>query len=194
MKIFVTKDRIFLYIIIRHKKEVIFIDDLQSIYLLYADEVKKFLFCLTRNYDLSEELMQETFYQACKSIDRYNGKCKMSVWLCQIAKHLFYDYLKKAKHYKTISLDEALSTDVENEIPNDIEDTIIAKEQAQKIIDVALAIKEPYGEVFLLRVLGEGSFKEIGQIFSKSENWARVTFYRAKSLIYERVNKNEGDM
>ena len=77
---------------------------MEDIYQTYADEVKKFLICLTSDVDLAEELTQETFYQAVKSINRYNGECKMSVWLCQIAKHSFYNYLKK--HKQTFSIEE----------------------------------------------------------------------------------------
>lgn len=69
--------------------------ELDEIYSNYAEEIFKYLMCLCHNADISEELTQETFYQAVKSIDRYNGECKMSVWLCQIAKHSYYKYLER---------------------------------------------------------------------------------------------------
>lgn len=166
--------------------------DLQEIYINYANDIKKFLFCLTHNYDLSEELTQETFYQACKSIKRYDGSCKMSVWLCQIAKHAFYDYLKKQKHYKVVSVDEGC--DLVNVHQISLEDYLVTKEQTEEILHAISEIKEPYRKVFLLRTLGEMSFKEIGYIFEKSDNWARVTYYRAKGILFERINYNENDM
>lgn len=168
--------------------------DLQEIYINHANDIKKFLFCLTHNYDLSEELTQETFYQACKSIDRYDGTCKMSVWLCQIAKHIFYDYLKKQKHYSLISIDEngGLLAE-ENASRISLEDYYVIKEQAEDIIHAAIKMKEPYNRIFLLRTLGEMSFKEIGYIFEKSDNWARVTYYRAKEML-RRINHNESNM
>ena len=70
---------------------------MEKIYKEYFDIVNKYLFSLTNNSDISEELTQETFYRAVKSIDSYNGKCKMSVWLCQIAKNLWYNQCKKNK-------------------------------------------------------------------------------------------------
>ena len=79
-------------------------EDLSEIYKSYANEVKLFLLCLTSSEDLAEEITQETFYQAVKSIHRYNGECKISVWLCQIAKHSYFDYLKKAKHRNHMSI------------------------------------------------------------------------------------------
>ena len=74
-------------------------ETVQEIYITYANQVKRFLLCLTADADLAEELMQETFYQAVKSIDRYDGICRMSVWLCQIAKHLFYDHVKMVLNF-----------------------------------------------------------------------------------------------
>ncbi|ARJ39285.1 hypothetical protein SporoP8_10630 [Sporosarcina ureae] len=79
---------------------------LSEVYKSYANEVKAFLLCLTSNVDLAEELTQETFYQAVKSIERYNGECKMSVWLCQIAKHSYYDHLKREKYRNYSSLEQ----------------------------------------------------------------------------------------
>ena len=77
----------------------------KDIYMEYANIVKRFLISLSGNVDLAEDLTQETFYQAYKSIHRYNGNCKMSVWLCQIAKHVYFDYLKKEKHLQKVDLD-----------------------------------------------------------------------------------------
>lgn len=76
-----------------------------DMYLNYANTVKRFLISLTGNFDLSEDLTQETFYQAYRSIHRFNGDCKLSVWLCQIAKHVYFDHLKKKKHIQEVSID-----------------------------------------------------------------------------------------
>ena len=73
--------------------------DIEKIYKEYFETVNKYLFCLTRNSDISEELTQETFYKAVKKIDTYKGECKMSVWLCQIAKNLWYDQCRKNKKF-----------------------------------------------------------------------------------------------
>lgn len=161
---------------------------MQNIYILYADKIKKFLICLTNNYELTEELTQETFFQAYKSIERYNGQCKMTVWLCQIAKHLFYDYLKKQKHYISANTEEVVDIIIDSDSNGkSLEEQIIIKEQANEIYKKALAMREPYGKVFLLRTLGEMNFQEIGEIFNKSDNWARVTYYRAKSILREKM-------
>ncbi|MFA9557678.1 RNA polymerase sigma factor [Evansella sp. AB-rgal1] len=156
-------------------------EEISEIYNEYANEVFKYLMCLSHNSDLSEELTQETFYQAVKSIDRYNGECKMSVWLCQIAKHSFYKYLEKEKknrNHTSISNSEITYISPEDEYINSID-----KISLYKIIHL---MEEPLKEIVLLRILGGLSFKEIGEIQGKNENWARVNFYRAKVKLRER--------
>ena len=167
-------------------------EDLSNIYKSYANEVKRFLLCLTSSEDLAEELTQETFYQAVKSIHRYNGECKISVWLCQIAKHSYYDYLKKAKHRNHTSIDYLTQTGIDIRSNEDLPDIAMMKESTLRVIHQEIRqLKEPFAEIFLLRTTLDLSFKEIGDIFEKSENWARVTYYRAKCKLAERVDLDE---
>jgi RNA polymerase sigma factor (sigma-70 family) len=160
----------------------------ENIYEEYAQSVFKYLFSLTRNIDLSEELTQETFYQAVKSIDRYNGQCKMYVWLCQIAKHSYYKYLDKHKKHAHLSADTIAE---EVYAQGTIEEDVLKKSSIISLYKEIHKLDEPYKEVLLLRVSGELSFKEIGEILGHSESWARVTFYRAKVKIQERRKKDE---
>lgn len=168
-------------------------DTSKDIYTEYANIVKRFLISLTGNYDLAEELMQETFYQAYKSIHRYNGTCKMSVWLCQIAKHIYYDYLKKEKHIEKVEIENLDIFAIEHWEGN-VEEAYLVKEEIQELLFVVQQAKNFYGQVFWLRAYEELSFKEIGEILGKSENWARVTYYRAKEWIRERMESNESDV
>ncbi|MBO0589522.1 sigma-70 family RNA polymerase sigma factor [Sporosarcina sp. E16_8] len=167
-------------------------EDLSDIYKTYANEVKLFLLCLTSNVDLAEELTQETFYQAVKSIHRYNGACKISVWLCQIAKHTYYDYLKKEKYRNHASLEQLGQAGVDFQSNEDSPDVALIKEDTQQSIHMEIQrLKEPHREIFLLRTKLDLNFKEIGVIFGNTENWARVTYYRAKCTLAERVDLNE---
>ena len=167
-------------------------EDLSEIYKSYANEVKLFLLCLTSSEDLAEELTQETFYQAVKSIHRYNGECKISVWLCQIAKHSYFDYLKKAKHRNHASIDYLTNTGVDIRSKEDLLDIAMIKESTLREIHQEIRqLQEPYAEILLLRITMDLSFKELGDIYEKSENWARVTYYRAKCKLAERVNLDE---
>ena len=154
--------------------------DMEQIYEQYFETVNKYLFCLTHNNDISEELTQETFYKALKKIDTYNGECKISVWLCQIAKHIWYDYCKKNK--KVIQVEEELLKTREEDTT---EQKVISNDEKMLLYKKMQAIDEKTREVIYLRITGELSFKEIGIILNKTENWARVTFYRGKNQLKE---------
>ena len=151
--------------------------NMDEIYEECFETVYKYLFCLTHNSDISEELTQETFYRAVKKIDTYNGKCKISVWLCQIAKHLWYNQCRKNK--RIVNTDETF--DIED--PQNLEEQFIAGEEKVSLYKKMQNLDEKTREVMYLRITGELSFKEIGEILGKTENWARVTFYRGKNKL-----------
>ena len=161
--------------------------NMDEIYEECFETVYKYLFCLTHNSDISEELTQETFYRAVKKINTYNGKCKISVWLCQIAKHLWYNQCRKNK--RIVNTDETF--DIED--PQNLEEQFIAGEEKVLLYKKMQNLDEKTREVMYLRITGELSFKEIGEILGKTENWARVTFYRGKSKLKE-VDGNEKGM
>ena len=154
-------------------------NDVEKIYLEYAQLVYKYLFCLTNSEDLSEELMQETFYQAAKSIGSFRGECKLSVWLCQIAKHLWYKELQRKKHGH-LSLD--LAEDAMISAQNVEEDSLHNADKVE-LFRRMHQLDEKTREVMYLRLTGELSFAEIGDILNRSETWARVTFYRGKQRL-----------
>ncbi len=155
--------------------------NIEEIYKEYFEIVNKYLFCLTHNNDISEELTQETFYRAVKKIKTYKGECKISVWLCQIAKNLWYDKCRKDK--RIVHIDEKELFNIQT--LNDIEEQIISKEEKVALYRKLQKLDEKTREVIYLRITGELSFKEIGIILNKTENWARVTFYRGKNKLKE---------
>lgn len=155
--------------------------DIEKIYEEYFEIVNKYLFCLTRNNDISEELTQETFCIAVKKIDTYKGECKISVWLCQIAKNLWYDLCKKNKNFKNVQELYLLNLQEENVV----EEQVILKDRKLSLYKKMQILDEKAKEVMYLRITGELSFKEIGIILNKTENWARTTFYRGKNKIKE---------
>ena len=155
--------------------------DIEKIYEEYFETVNKYLFCLTHNNDISEELTQETFYKAVRKIDTYNGNCKISVWLCQIAKHLWYDECRKNK--KVINTEDSGLLNVQ--ALDTIEEQVITNEEKISLYKKMQTLDDKTREVMYLRITGELSFKEIGIILNKTENWARVTFYRGKNRLKE---------
>ncbi|MEK4630424.1 sigma-70 family RNA polymerase sigma factor [Solibacillus sp. FSL R7-0682] len=155
---------------------------LTEIYEEYSELVFKYLMTLCRDSHIAEELTQDTFYKAIQSIERFNGTCKMSVWLCQIAKHTYYQYVdKQMKQPELVTLQSGPS----------IEQLLIAQEDKIEIYRKMHQLKEPFREVLHLRLLGGLSFQEIGEVLGKNENWARVTFYRAKVKLLEEGKQNE---
>ncbi|MCH1982717.1 sigma-70 family RNA polymerase sigma factor [Ruminococcus sp. OA3] len=152
--------------------------DMEQIYEKYMPQVYKYLFSLCHDTHLTEELTQETFFQAMKSIDSFRGDCKLYVWLCQIARNLWCRELKKKSKEKRSELTE--------EIPDagpEPERSAIEKIEVLELYKLLHALEEPLREVMYLRLTGNFSFKEIGEILDKDENWARVTFYRGKQRI-----------
>lgn len=155
--------------------------DIEKVYEECFETVYKYLFCLTHDSDLSEELTQETFYRAVMKIDTFKEECKVSVWLCQIAKHLWYDNLKKDKKMPKVSEEElGLITSNEN-----LEELVISNEEKVTLYKKMQKLDDLTREVIYLRITGELSFKEIGDILNKTESWARVTFYRGKNKMRE---------
>lgn len=156
-----------------------------EIYNNYVNDIFRYLMILTKSPNLAEELTQETFYKAYKNIDKFEGKSKMSVWLCQIAKNAYYSYLGKEKRIDYLAEDERLKSTI------NIEAEFINTENSISIHKIIHTLDDPYKEVFNLRLFGELSFKHIGEIFDKSESWARVTYYRAKEKIKMKFNEKE---
>lgn len=161
--------------------------DMDSAYQEYASLVYRFLYSYTRDAEWSKELMQETFLRAIGSISRYDGSCKLSVWLCQIAKHILYQEIRKKKRVETVELIDYLPDD---SAPNG-ESSVIDQENKIELYRAIHHLSELEREVVLYRITGELSFREIGVILGKSENWSRTVFYRAKQKIKKELNTHE---
>ncbi|BCJ92867.1 RNA polymerase subunit sigma [Anaerocolumna cellulosilytica] len=151
-------------------------DSMEQIYRKYAKNVYGFLLTKTQNPDLAEELTQETFYQAVKGIDNFKGKSSVSTWLCGIAKNIWYEYMRKQKNQ--VSLEEASEVSV-----NSAEADFFKAWSNMNVLKVLHKLKDPMREVMYLRLIGNLTFRQIGEIMDKSENWARVTYYRGKEIV-----------
>ena len=155
--------------------------DFQEVYNLYFRDVYRYALSLCRNESVAEEITQETFYKALEKLDSFDGKCKVSVWLCQIAKNTYISMSRKDKR-----LDPDADTAL---LPSDgnIEERFFDRETAFAVHKVLHALEEPYKEVFSLRAFGELSFKQIAELFGRTEAWARVTYHRARLKIKEEL-------
>ena len=155
-------------------------EDFEAIYVQHFDGVYKYVFSLCRNETMAEEITQETFYRAMEHIDKFEGKCKLYVWLCQIEKNTLHTYAKKQKRHVSET-----DIDLSKQIEPSFENEILDKETVWKLHKLLHELSDPYKEVFMLRILGELKFKEISAVYGKTESWAKVTFYRAKNKLIE---------
>lgn len=155
--------------------------ELEEIYNNYFKDVYFFIYSLSKDKHIAEDLTSETFIKAIKSIESFKGNCDIKVWLFQIAKNSYYSYIRK--HKNLIELDSV--PEIKDDF--DIEKSVISSEESMKTHEILHNLSEPYKEVFSLRVFGELSFRQIGSLFGKTDNWACVTFHRARNKIREEM-------
>lgn len=159
--------------------------DLDGIYRQYAETVYRFLYAKTASAQLAEELTQETFFQAVGSIQRYDGSCQISTWLCGIARNVLLTHFRKQRQ-RDVSLEE-----IPEPSSASAEETVL-NEMSQEIVLAAIhKLPEPGREILHLRLLGGLSFQQIGAILHQSETWARVNYYRAKQTILKELKGHE---
>ena len=157
---------------------------MDEIYQMYARTVYKYLLTKTHNEDIAEELTQETFYQAVKSINRFDGSCKLSTWLCAIAKNQLLAYQRKHPIEDSINDQE--------EIPGiSVESEVFSQVRRVELMKKLHTCPEPFREILYLRIFGNLSFRDIGEILGKTENWARVNYYRAKERLRKEMEEDE---
>ena len=156
--------------------------DFDELYNESADYVYRYVLSLCRNNHIAEDITSETFLKAIKASDSFKGDCHVRVWLCQIAKNTYFNIAKQNKFIAEMPADIQSG--------EDLEFNLLDRTQAFEIHRALHHLDEPYKEVFSLRFFAELSFAEIGELFKKSESWARVTFYRAKNKIKEAIEND----
>ncbi len=158
---------------------------MDELYKQNAQIVYYFLYARCKDEFLAEDLMQETFLRAFESLERYDHSCKISTWLCQIAKHVLYQHWSKAGKQILLELQEDWRAD------HNTEQQVLNRIELLDVWDKVQLLPDPMRQVMLFRVMNEISYKEIGGILGKSENWARVTFFRAKTRLLKEVEHGE---
>lgn len=148
-----------------------------EIYTTYFSDVFRYARSLTQDEMSADELTQETFFRALRALPTFRGECELRVWLCRIAKNCFYSERKRQSRF-------ADPTELES-MPDgsDFTEALDDRDSALALHRQLHALPEPYREVFSLRVFGELSFREIGDLFGKNEHWACITYHRAKEKI-----------
>lgn len=158
--------------------------DPEKIYKEYSKTVFRYLYAKTGDIHISEELTQETFYQAIRSIRNYDGSCKVTTWLCAIAKNQLLKYYRK--HPRHCDID-----DIADLTDNTLSADYFSEEGKVEILRAMHGLPEAMKEVMHLRIFGNLSFRQIGDIMEHSENWARVTYYRGNLRLREKLDGAE---
>jgi len=161
--------------------------EFEILYKDYFPRIYAFLYKLTENRDLAEELTQESFYQAFVSFYRFRGDSDVFTWLASIAKHTYYRYLRKNKHHLENISAETLMEYYANETTEHLEDTVERQFLLEAAKKALLALPKKYQDVTILRVYADMSYAQIGDALHISENSARVIYYRAKKMMTEAI-------
>lgn len=144
--------------------------------------VFSYVMTLTGDRTEAEEITQETFFRAISRNSEFRGESNEITWLCAIAKNCFLDEKRRGSRTEPMPEEDRPDTG------KGVEQTAMDRDSSFRIHMALHALEEPYREVFELRIFGELSFREIGLIFSKTENWARVTYHRARLKLQERMD------
>lgn len=154
--------------------------EFERVYRDYFRDVELYLMALCREEELAKELTSQVFFTALEQYPKFRGECHVKTWLCAIGRNCYLTHLRRTG--KTLPLEETI---IDGGIS--IEERLEDREEAMRIHKILHSLPEPYKEVFSLRVFGQLSFRQIGEVFGRTENWACVTFHRAKSKIQEAI-------
>ena len=157
--------------------------DLDRIYRDNFIKVYRYILSVSGDEHLAEEITQETFYRAVRKVKSFRGECAMSTWLCGIARNILLNHAGRVKR------GEAVTEYVKREgaSSESAEESVIRQETGERILEAVRNLEDPYGEVLALRLYSELPFSEIGQMFGKSDSWARVTYHRARMKVKEEL-------
>lgn len=161
--------------------------EFERVYREYFRDVELYLMALCKDAHLAEELTAQTFFKAMEALPKFRGECDIRTWLCALAKNCYLTHLRKTK--QTVPLEELQARDPSPTV----EERAMDKDQAMAVHRVLHDLPEPYKEVFSLRVFGQLSFSAIGELFGKNQNWACVTYHRARQKIKDAMEVHHGD-
>ena len=153
-------------------------------YIEHFQYVYRFVLSLCRDEALAEEIAQEAFFRALKSIDSFKGDCSIRAWLCQIAKNTYLNHVKRRRFvHPSADIPEGASPGPEAEL--------LSAERSRALHGALHRLEEPFKEVFTLKVFADLSHREIANVFGKNESWSRVTYHRGKQKLMEMIKEEE---
>ena len=160
--------------------------NMDDIYRKYALPLKRFVMSLCHNETVAEDVVAETFYKAIKNIDSFKDG-NIFTWLCTIAKNTYFNIAAKKENGNVSFEDESVP---EPASLTSVEDECLKKESSLELYRQIQLLEPTERDVIYLRIFANLSYKEIGDVLKKSENWARVTYFRSKEKLKGQM-KNE---
>ena len=152
--------------------------DFEDVYRRYFGDVYRYLLRLSGSATVAEDVTSETVLRAMQALPRFRGACDVRVWLCRIARNTYCSICRDPDNQPM----EEPGEEQRDSAPSPEEETL-RREEGQRLRRLLHGLEEPYREVFLWRHYGGLGFREIGQLFGKSENWACVTYHRARGKL-----------
>lgn len=162
--------------------------EFEELYNSYFKDVYRYVLRLSGDVHVAEEVTSDTFFKALKAIHKFHGDCEVRVWLCQIAKNCYYSFVKSSGKTENIDTPGLLQI-ADPGLPAD--ERLARKETAKELQGLLHRLPEPYKEVFMWRTYAELNFKQIGQMFGKTDNWACVTYHRAGTMLRKGLEESE---
>lgn len=153
--------------------------EFENIYKTYFDDIYRYILILSRNRHVAEDIASDTFFKAMCSIGGFRGACGIRSWLYQIARNSYYSYLRKNRKIKLV---DELSAEI-SDGGIGIEEKLELRDASMRIGGILEKLDEPYRGVFMLRTVDGLSFQKIAGIYDKTDNWACVTYHRARKKI-----------
>ena len=166
------------------EREVYALTDLEMMCEKYYKYVNSYALSLCCDETLAEDITQETFCNAIKNIDSFKGNCQIETWVCSIARNVFLNFKRQKT---TENIDDY--THIASE--HDVFAHSFDKDMVRRVLAQSTTLPSPYKEVFYMKAVGDVPYTIIAEVFEKIENWARVTYYRARKMVAERVGNNE---
>lgn len=157
--------------------------DIEKIYRIYFDDLYRFLLYLCKNKEVAQDICSESFIRAMKNIETIEDS-KVKAYLFQIGKNTYYNYYKKNKRLLVTNKIEDFDQELES-----FEKDLLYKENLSNLDMAIESLENPYKDVVKLR-LNDLSFKEIGEIYKKNQNWACVIYHRAKEKLKILMEEN----
>ena len=158
---------------------------LTLVYEKYHRELYLYIYSLSRNHHIAEDLTQETFLKALLSLPEGHGNIR--AWLYMVARNLFFNYREKAS--RNVSLEEEMERSDEEK---DLLANMIENERKLQLYQALKKLDMKKREILLLQYFGDLSQKEIAAVLHITPENVRVLAYRAKKELKKYMEQQGG--